>query len=131
MDAKDLQGIELFQALSSHDLERIGRWTDEVELAEGARLVNRGDLPHEFFVLLEGAVEVRRGEDLVATLGPGDFFGEIAILEDERRTASVVAASPVRVAVMTTRDFDEMRAEMPAVAAKIQQAAIQRMPPAR
>lgn len=128
MDAKDLEGIQLFAGLSRHELERIARWADDVELQEGKSLLSRGDLPHEFFVLLEGEVQVQRGDEVVARLGPGDFFGEIAIMEDDRRTATVVATSPVRVAVMLPRDFDEMRAEMPAVAAKIQQAAIERMP---
>lgn len=128
MDAKDLEGIQLFAGLSRHELGRIARWADDIELQEGKSLLNRGDLPHEFFVLLEGEVQVQRGDEVVARLGPGDFFGEIAIMEGDRRTATVVAASPVRVAVMLPRDFDEMRAEMPAVAAKIQQAAIERMP---
>jgi CRP-like cAMP-binding protein len=128
VDPKALEGIPLFADLSKHELERVARWADDIELDEGKSLLNRGDLPHEFFVLLEGEVQVQRGDEVLARLGPGDFFGEIAIMQDDRRTATVIAATPVRVAVMVPRDFDEMRSEIPAVAAKIQQAAIERMP---
>jgi CRP-like cAMP-binding protein len=127
LDPKDLQAVPLFADLPHRDRERVARWADDIDLPAGEQLLRRGDLPHEFFVLLEGTVEVRRGEEVLATLAPGDFFGEIAIIEDDRRTATVVAATPVRVAVMTPRDFDEMRHEMPSIAAKIQQAAVERM----
>ena len=127
MDAKDLRGIALFEGLTGHDLDRIARWADDVDLPAGTPLLRDGNFPHEFFVLLAGQAEVRRGDDVLATLGPGDFFGEIAIIEDGRRTASVVTASPVRVAVMLPRDFDEMRVQMPAVAEKIERAARERL----
>jgi CRP-like cAMP-binding protein len=127
VDAKDLEPVPLFADLSRRERERVARWADDITLPAGEQLLRRGDLPHEFFVLLEGTVEVRRGDDVLATLAPGDFFGEIAIVQDDRRTATVVSMTPVRVAVMNPRDFDEMRHEIPVIASKIQQAAIERM----
>jgi CRP-like cAMP-binding protein len=127
MDAKHLAGVPLFADLSRHDLERIARWADEIDLPAGRHLLDQGAFPHEFFVLLDGTVDVCRDDDVVATLEAGDFFGEIAILQGERRTASVVASSPVRVAVMLPRDFDDMRSEMPAVAERVERAAVERL----
>jgi CRP-like cAMP-binding protein len=127
VDAKTLDGIPLFQDLSSGERKRIARWADEVDVAPNRHLLDQGDFPHEFFVLLEGEVAVRKGEDELARLGPGDFFGEIAILKDDTRTASVVTITPCRLAVMMPRDFDEMRAEMPQVAERIRAAAIARL----
>jgi CRP-like cAMP-binding protein len=78
-------------------------------------------------VLLDGTVDVEQDGQRIASMGPGAFFGEIAILEDDRRTASVIATTPVSVLVMTAREFDEMRTEMAAVAAVVERAAKERM----
>ncbi|HYV01975.1 MAG TPA: cyclic nucleotide-binding domain-containing protein, partial [Actinomycetota bacterium] len=76
---------------------------------------------HEFFVIEEGAAEVTVDGDRVDALGPGDFFGEIALLETERRTASVVATAPLRCIVMHARHFSSMEQSMPEVAEQIRQ----------
>jgi CRP-like cAMP-binding protein len=89
---------------------------------EQKHLIDQGQFGYEFFVIEEGKAEVRRGDEVLAELGPGDFFGEIALLEEDRRTASVIAEEPMRAIVMTRRDFREMQDEMPSVAAKIRQA---------
>ena len=124
MDAKSLNGIPLFAELSKKDREQIARWADEIDEPAGFRLVDQGRFAHEFFVLLEGTVDVRKDDQHLTDLGPGDFFGEIALVEDERRTASVTATTPVRAIVMHSRDFRAMRSQMPAVCARIE-AAIQ------
>ena len=77
---------------------------------------------HEFFVIEDGAAEVRKDGERIAELGPGDFFGEIGLLETDRRTASVVATTPMRVIVMFQREFKQMEREMPAVATLIRSA---------
>jgi CRP/FNR family cyclic AMP-dependent transcriptional regulator len=119
VDARDLDGQRLFEGMSDPDLEVVARWADVVEVSEGYQLLSQGRLPHEFFVILEGNANVERGSQPLAELGPGDFFGEIALLEDDRRTATVVAASPMRLMVMTTREFDSMCREFPVVAGRI------------
>ncbi len=119
MDAKDLANVPLFEGLSGHDLGMIARWADVVDVPAGYHLLNQGSFPHEFFVILDGTVIVERGGEPLATLGIGDFFGEIAIVEDDRRTATVVAETPLRLAVMSTREFDSMRAELPLVESRV------------
>ncbi|HEX5948901.1 MAG TPA: cyclic nucleotide-binding domain-containing protein [Actinomycetota bacterium] len=122
MDPGRLKSIPLFADLSDAERERIGRWADEVEVPEGKHLVDEGKYAYEFFVIEEGTAAVRHGDDVVAELGPGDFFGEIALIESIRRTASVVATSPMRAVVMFGRDFRSMENEMPAVADRIKRA---------
>jgi CRP-like cAMP-binding protein len=127
VDPKRLEALPLFRDLSRRDRERIARWADEVDLPAGYHLLDQGRLPHEFFVIEEGEVEVHKDGVLITTLGPGDFLGEIAILEHERRTASVVAASPVSAVVMGAREFEGMSREMPSVAQRVHDAIRERM----
>ncbi|HSL10348.1 MAG TPA: cyclic nucleotide-binding domain-containing protein [Actinomycetota bacterium] len=122
MDAHRLRDVPLFRELSNHELERIAGWADEVEVPEGAHLLDEGRFPHEFFVILDGNVDVMHEDTPVASLGRGDFLGEIAIIEGLRRTATVVAVSSVRAAVMHERDFREMCDELPVVEQRIRAA---------
>jgi CRP-like cAMP-binding protein len=121
MDADRLKAIPLFQGLSKHQREQVSTWADEVDLEPGRHLVEQGEFAHEFFVIEEGAAEVTVDGDPVDSLGPGDFFGEIALLETERRTASVVATSPLRCIVMHSRAFSSMEQTMPEVAERIRE----------
>ena len=122
MDVKRLEQVSLFSTLSKKELERLARWTDEVSVPVGEELASQGRFAHEFFVIEDGAAEVRQNGDAIGELGPGDFFGEIGLLETERRTASVVALTPMRVIVMAQREFASMESEMPAVADRIRAA---------
>ena len=122
MDTKQLEGVGLFSSLSKGELEKLSRWTDDLTVKEGEELATEGRFAHEFFMIEEGTAKVMQGGKEIAELGPGDFFGEIALLETERRTATVVAATPLRVIVMFQREFRQMEAEMPAVAARIRSA---------
>jgi CRP/FNR family transcriptional regulator, cyclic AMP receptor protein len=128
MDPARLKSIPLFAELGDREREQVARWADELDVAEGKHLVDEGRFAHEFFVIEEGTADVRHGEETIARLGPGDFFGEIALVEHQRRTASVIATSPLRTIVMFARDFGQMEAEMPAVAARIRQAIEERRP---
>ena len=114
-----LEGIGAFSGLSKHELEQLAGWTFELEVPEGEELLKEGKLAHEFFVIEDGAVEVRQDGERIAELGTGDFFGEIALLEVDRRTATVVASTPVRVAVMGAREFESIVEQMPTVAARL------------
>ncbi|MGH2680763.1 MAG: cyclic nucleotide-binding domain-containing protein [Actinomycetota bacterium] len=128
MDAKSLERVPLFAGLSHRDREKVARRADTVDLPEGRHLLDEGRLPHEFFVILEGEVEVFHEGARLALLGPGDFFGEIALIEHGRRTASVVTTTPTSLAVMSPTSFDAMRRELPQVAARIDEAIRERMP---
>ena len=122
MDSKRLVGVRLFSSLSKKELETLAAMTTEIEVAEGADLVVQGALAHEFFVIEDGLAEVRRDGERIAELGPGDFFGEIALAAADRRTATVTATRPLRVIVMTRQEFARMRRDMPAVADRIEAA---------
>ena len=122
MEAKRLGQVPLFASLSKHELEQLARWTDEVTVPEGKELATEGSFAHEFFVIEDGIAEVRKGDEVLGELGPGDFFGEIGLLETERRTASVVATRPLTVIVMFQREFKQMESDMPEVAERIRAA---------
>jgi CRP/FNR family cyclic AMP-dependent transcriptional regulator len=122
VDPKVLEGIGAFSGLSRHELEQLAGWTFEIEVPEGEELLKEGRLAHEFFVIEDGAVEVRQDGERIAELGAGDFFGEIALLEGGTRTATVVATTPVRVIVMSAQEFRQMEQQMPAVADRIRSA---------
>jgi CRP-like cAMP-binding protein len=95
---------------------------DEVELEQGRVIVREGEWAYEFFAIEDGTAEVRRGEQLLAELGPGDFFGEMGLVGDTRRNANVIASSPLKVVVMTAQAFRQTSRELPEVAAKIRAA---------
>jgi CRP-like cAMP-binding protein len=121
MDAARLKSFSLFSDLSDREREQVARWADEVDVKAGKHLVDQGRFAYEFFIIEEGTAEVTHNGDHLADLGPGDFFGEIGILEDEPRTASVVATSDMTLIVMTDRDFRDMTRSLPQVAETIRE----------
>lgn len=122
MDANSLKSIPLFADLSDHERGQVARWADEVEVQEGKHLADQGQFAYEFFVIEEGTAVVTKNGEHITDLGAGDFFGEIGLMETDRRTATVTASSPMRLIVMHGRDFREMASEMPHVAEKIRTA---------
>jgi CRP-like cAMP-binding protein len=127
MQVQKLAKIDLFSSLGKHELQLLSGWTDEIVVPEGEDLVTEGRLAHEFFVIEDGTAEVRRNGAHVADLGPGDFFGEMGLLETQRRTASVVATSEMRLVVMFEREFRQMEREMPVVADRVRSAIRERL----
>jgi CRP-like cAMP-binding protein len=119
VDAGRLKRIPLFQDLPHRTLERLARWMDEVDVKPGRRLVDQGAFPHEFMLIEFGTADVAIDGKHIADLGEGDFFGEMALLEEQRRTATVTATTDLRVIVMHERDFRAMEDEMPEVARRI------------
>lgn len=103
--AEALARMPLFEGLSRKDLIALGRVTEDMDVPAGTVFCKQGDFGHEFFVILQGEAEVMRNGECVATLGPGDMFGEIALLERVRRTATVTAKTPLRFFVMTSQAF--------------------------
>jgi CRP-like cAMP-binding protein len=122
MDSTRLEGVGVFSGLSKKELGKLAQWADEVSVSAGQALATEGEFAHEFFVIEEGSADVTQDGERIAELGPGEFFGEIGLLETERRTASVVATTPMELIVMFQREFKQMEQEMPAVADRIRTA---------
>jgi CRP-like cAMP-binding protein len=121
MDIKHLEGIGLFNGLSRDQLAEVARQADEIDVESGKRLVSAGRFGYEFFVIEDGTCEVVRGDEHLADLGPGDFFGEMAILGDTVRNADVVASSAMTAMVMTDSQFRSLARRMPEVADQIRE----------
>jgi CRP/FNR family transcriptional regulator, cyclic AMP receptor protein len=119
----------LFADCSHSELEQIAQIADEIDLAEGKALTREGEPGREFFVLLEGEADVSRDGQSINKLGPGDFFGEIALVEDVPRTATVTATTPVRVLVVTDRAFQQLLQKQPELQRKVLVALAQRVKP--
>jgi CRP-like cAMP-binding protein len=115
MDPNRLRDVPFFSSLSKQDLAVVAQQTDEVDVPEGRVLVREGDFGSEFFVIDSGTAEVTRGDARLAELGAGDFFGEMALLEEERRNATVTAKSPMTVIVMTRANFRALDRTAPEV----------------
>jgi CRP-like cAMP-binding protein len=121
--------VPLFARCSRAELKEIAMLADEIDLHEGKEMTREGEPGREFFVLLEGTADVRRKSRKVNALGPGDFFGEIALVSREPRTATVIATSPVRALVITDRSFRRLLEESPQVQTKVMEAMAQRLAP--
>jgi voltage-gated potassium channel len=119
MNADRLKKLPLFEDLPHKQLDRIAMWADEVDLPAGKPLMAEGNWAHEFFVIESGTASVDHEDTHVADLGPGDFFGEMALLERQRRSATVTTSSPMRAIVMHAREFAAMDAEMPEITERI------------
>src|SRR5918995_4358782 len=89
-----LKRAPLFEGLSRKELVELARVTEDLEIPPGKVLCKEGEIGHEFFVIVDGEVEVTRKGKRVATRAGGEFFGEIALLEKTRRTATVTAKKP-------------------------------------
>jgi CRP-like cAMP-binding protein len=125
--AEELSAIPLFSSLSDADLLELTNWFDVQTASEGVRLTGEGAAGYSFFILIQGsAVVTSEGADRAA-LGPGDFFGEIAILGNGRRTATVTTTSPTRLLVMFGTEFRELQQAQPEIAARIEEAMQQRI----
>src|SRR5580765_826472 len=122
-----LQAVPLFASCSKTELERIASLADELDLADGATLIREGERGREFLVIVDGTVRVTKGGKTVRDLGSGDFIGEIALVSDVPRTATVTATSPVRLLVVTDRAFRGLIEEMPSIATKVLQSLGERL----
>ena len=114
-----LSNVRLFGALNRKELNLIGRSADQVAVPAGVTVVTEGETGHEFYLILEGTAVVRRNGRKVATLGPGDYFGELAILDGGTRSATVSAETALSMLVIGQRQFIGVLDEVPAVAVKL------------
>ncbi len=126
MDESDLQSIPLFESLPRDDRLLIAQHSDEIDVAEGTDLVRQGEFAYEFFVIEQGGAKVLRDGDHIADLGPGDFLGEMGIVNKAVRTATVTTTADSRVIVMTEQAFRLISRTNPDVASQIQAAVEER-----
>ena len=114
-----LASVPLFAACSRKDLQNIARASDEVSVSAGKTLVEQGQIGRECFVIVDGSATVKRNGRKVATLGPGDYFGELSLLDKGPRTASVTADSDMKVLVLGPREFSGVLDAVPGLAHKL------------
>ena len=127
MDVNELSSVPLFDGVSQDVVERWAGCFQETELLNGAGLTREGDFAYKFFVVLDGEIEVQREFTHVATLGPGDFFGEMGVLSGGRRNARLVAQTRCKLAWMMGWEFNEMLEQQPEVAQRVQAVVEERM----
>jgi CRP-like cAMP-binding protein len=114
-----LKAVPLFAGCSKKELGEIALAADEIDVEAGKVLTREGDSAREFFVIVEGAADVRRKGRKVATMDSGDFFGEIALVSSRPRTATVTATAPGRLLVVTDRAFQQLLRKMPSLQLKV------------
>jgi CRP-like cAMP-binding protein len=119
--------VPLFSRCSKGQLAEIAHLADELDLPHGKTLTKEGAPGREFFVILEGSAEVRRNGQLVASMRGGDFFGEVSLVADVPRTATVATTSPVRVLVLPSREFRQLLRTSPDIQGKVLQAVAERL----
>ena len=123
-----LKRVPLFEHCSKTELRRIAAVADELDLPEGRALTTEGKNGGEFVVLVEGLAEVRRRGRRINVLAGGDFLGEIALVADRPRTATVTTTTPTRILLLTARDFRAVMREVPSIQGKVLTALAERVP---
>jgi CRP/FNR family cyclic AMP-dependent transcriptional regulator len=117
----------LFEGLSKSELAQLAKVTEDLEVGAGKVLCEEGKPGKEFFVIVEGEVEVTRGGKEIATDGSVEFFGEIALIEDVPRTATVTAKTPLRFFVLTRQSFLKLLDDNPSVERQVLRALVKRV----
>ena len=128
MDERTLKSIPLFGSLGRDELRLVAQATDEIDVPEGKELLHEGEFAYEFMVIQDGRAEVVRDGEHVADLGPGDVLGEIAAMERGKRNASVIARSPMCLAVTTAHDIRRLAGAIPEIGEALRRTANERHP---
>ncbi len=116
---EQLGRVPLFEDLSKQELARISNLMTTLDEPAGKALTQEGESGREFIIVLDGEVEIRRGDQVIATKGTGDYFGEIALLDNRPRTATVVAKTPVSIAVLHRGEFGSLLERHPELSAQL------------
>ena len=119
--------VPLFSRCSRSEVKRIAMLADEIDLKAGKTLTREGERGDEFFVILEGEADVRSASSVLQPLGSGDFLGEIALVTDVPRTATVTAVTPIRALVITGRAFRQLMRDSPQIQGKVLEAVANRL----
>jgi CRP-like cAMP-binding protein len=122
-----LSRVPLFSQCTSRELSRIAALADEVDVPEGKVLTQEGKVGREFFVIASGRAKVTRGRKKVTELGPGEFFGEMSLLDHSPRSATVTAISDLELYVLDGRSFATLLEDAPSVAKKIMRGIAERL----
>jgi len=122
-----LAQVPLFEGLSSRELQLVARLSTEVRVPAGRVLAQQGDTGAEFFVVIDGDVDVVRQGEVIATRGAGSHLGEIALLGARPRTATLVATTPVQTRVASQREFADLINAVPALRVRLEASMIQRL----
>jgi CRP/FNR family cyclic AMP-dependent transcriptional regulator len=126
MDATQLKRIRIFEDVPDEDLKVITTFATSDEVPEGTVIVKEGDFANEFMAIEEGTAKVTRGGEEVAQLGPGDIFGEVSLIEKDKRAATVVATSRVKLIMIERWELERMKKVLPDVFQRIEQLAGER-----
>jgi CRP/FNR family cyclic AMP-dependent transcriptional regulator len=127
MDPSEIAAIPLFAGLSKDDQRIVAQYADEVDVPAGTKLAQEGRFAYEFFAIEDGTADVTQEGAKIASLGPGDFFGEIGLLGGERRVASVTATSPMRLVVLTGSQLRAIESRMAPLGERIRAAMAARL----
>lgn len=127
MDEGRIAGIPLFAGLTAEERAAVAAVAGELNVDTGTALTREGDFGHGFFAIEDGTADVIRDGTLVARLGPGDVFGEIALVASGRRTASVIATSPMRLVTLFKRDMWKLEEQIPTFAAALRETVLRRL----
>ena len=122
-----LHRVPLFAGCTTKSMNQISQLSDEVDIRDGYVLMRQGDLGQEFFLVLDGRIRIERDGTTINTLGKGDFLGEIALLGDDRRTATAVSDGPSKVMVLTRSGFNSILDSSPEVRAAVMNALVTRL----
>ncbi len=126
MDVARLESIPLFAHLSKSERKTIAKHADEVQIPSGTRIIEQGRAANELLVIEQGTADVLDGEAVIAQMGPGDVVGEIGLLNYSRRTATVVATSPIEAIVMYGPELMAMKKSVPEVFAELERLVAER-----
>jgi CRP/FNR family transcriptional regulator, cyclic AMP receptor protein len=120
VDVQGLSSIPLFSSLSEDAQRKLAFWVSELSVSEGKHLVEEGDYAYDLFFIQDGTAEVQHDGQKVAELGPGEFFGEMGVLKNEQRNATVVAKTPMRLLTLSHWDVKRLRKTAPEVLEQLQ-----------
>lgn len=124
-----IRSAPLFSQLSRAEVNEVAKIADEIDVKAGKVLTREGDRGNEFFVILDGAAEVHRGGKKIRMLGPGDFFGEIALVSRSPRTATVTTTVPTDLLVITGTNFRALLDHSPRIQLRVLEALADRLAP--
>jgi CRP-like cAMP-binding protein len=126
MDALQLRRIPLFTDADDDELNKLGAFAESVEFSERAEIIREGDFSRALLVIEEGTVEVTRGGEHIADLGPGDIFGEAGVLNDAVRNATVTATSRLKLIIVGQVEVQGLKQNAPEIYARLEKLAAER-----
>jgi CRP/FNR family transcriptional regulator, cyclic AMP receptor protein len=128
VDPNRLRSLPLFEDLADDELSEIATFAQEISVEAGRELVREGDFSYEFMAIEDGEAEVTRHGEHVADLGPGDFFGEMGLLEKTLRNATVTAKTPMQLVTLTGWDLRRIERSVPQAVARVRAVLDERRP---